>query len=517
MELSKTSMECNEMKAGTKGSLTLDKDFNVPDLKEDIDKIIVAKGEVCLEECECMVDRVKLSGTVHYRILYTTPNEARPLCYMEGILPFAENVHMDGVLPTDHCRAHLDIDDLNISTVNSRKIAVKVLVGYVMQVYGEDQIEIATELSNANGMECLYKKLSYTRRMVDNKDVFRIKEEVALPQSKPNIGELLWYSVNLDSIETKLIDHAIMLEGELNLFVIYQSEDENEPLQYLTMEIPFDGSVDVAGADTQMVAVIETGLTDVEVLIKPDADGEERGLEVIASVTLDIQVYEDRQMTILSDVFAPNVEIIDEQTPFDYEMVLSKNAAKMRVAEKIRLNRNQDKMLQLCQAEGSVKVDEERVTEDGLQIDGVVLATIIYISANDRHPVSSMEAMIPFTYLVEMQNMRDQDRYEMHPRLEQLQAVMLDGDEIELKAQVGLDIVAFEKGQATGITELDVQPLPYEKIKALPAMTGYMVQDGDTLWSIAKKYYTTIDGIRQINHLENDDLKSGQKLLIVKN
>lgn len=516
MQLSKTSMESSEIKANSRGNLTLDKDFNVPDLKEDIDKIIVVKGRTVLEECECLVDRVKLKGHVHFRVLYTTPKEDRPLCYMEGILPFSENVHIEGSLPTDHCRVRLDVEDLNISLVNSRKIIVKTLVGYVIHVYGEDVVDIATELENGNGVECLYKKLTYTKRMVDNKDIFRIKEEITLPQVKPNIGELLWYSVNINAIETKLIDQAVQLNGELGLFVIYQAEEEGQPLQYLTMEIPFAGTVDVAGAVSDMVAVIQTGLSDVEVFIRPDADGEERGLEVQASITLDLQVYEDVETTLLADVFAPNVEIIDHQVTFDYENILMKNAAKTRVSERIKLNKNQDKMMQICQVEGSVKIDEEQITEDGLQVDGVVLATILYISSDDRHPISSMEAMVPFTYLVEMQEIKSEDRYEICPQLEQLSAVMLDGDEIELKAQVDLDIAAFERGRTQGIDDIEVQPLPYEKIKALPAMVGYMVKDGDTLWSIAKKYYTTIDNIRQINHLENDKLNTGQKLLIVK-
>ncbi len=516
MQLSKTTMESSEMKAHARGNLTLDKDFNVPDLKEDIDKIIVVKGRAVLEECECLVDRVKIKGLVHFRVLYATPNEERPLCYMEGMIPFAENIHMEGVLPTDRCRVRLDVEDLNVSLVNSRKVIVKTLVGYAIHVYGEDTVEIATELENGNGVECLYKKLTYSKRIVDNKDVFCIKEEVSLSQAKPNIGELLWYSVNINSMETKLIEQAVSLSGELGLFVIYQAEEEGLPLQYLTMEIPFSGTVEVAGAASDMVAVIQTNLSEVEVLIRPDADGEERKLEVQAQVALELLVYEDMEITLLADVFAPNVEMIDHQTAFEYENILMKNAAKTRVSERIKLNQNQDKMMQICQVEGSVKIDEEQMTEEGLKVDGVILATILYISSNDRHPISSMEAMVPFTYLVEMQDMKQGDRYEISPELEQLSAVMLDSDEMELKAQVDLNIAAFERGTCLGIDEIDVQPLPYEKLKALPAMIGYIVREGDTLWSIAKKYYTTIDNIRNINHLESDMLTAGQKLLIVK-
>jgi LysM repeat protein len=42
--------------------------------------------------------------------------------------------------------------------------------------------------------------------------------------------------------------------------------------------------------------------------------------------------------------------------------------------------------------------------------------------------------------------------------------------------------------------------------------TVYTVKQGDTLWSIAKKHNVTVDHIKKINNLKNNDLKVGQKL-----
>lgn len=53
-------------------------------------------------------------------------------------------------------------------------------------------------------------------------------------------------------------------------------------------------------------------------------------------------------------------------------------------------------------------------------------------------------------------------------------------------------------------------------ISELPGIVGYVVKNDDTLWSIAKKFYTTVDSLRQINDLKTDELKSGQMLVIVK-
>jgi len=42
----------------------------------------------------------------------------------------------------------------------------------------------------------------------------------------------------------------------------------------------------------------------------------------------------------------------------------------------------------------------------------------------------------------------------------------------------------------------------------------YIVQAGDTLWSIAKKYNTTVDELMRINNLSNSILSIGQKLIV---
>ena len=42
------------------------------------------------------------------------------------------------------------------------------------------------------------------------------------------------------------------------------------------------------------------------------------------------------------------------------------------------------------------------------------------------------------------------------------------------------------------------------------------VRDGDSIWSIAKQYYSSLDSIRKLNSLEGDDVKAGDRLIVVK-
>lgn len=93
---------------------------------------------------------------------------------------------------------------------------------------------------------------------------------------------------------------------------------------------------------------------------------------------------------------------------------------------------------------------------------------------------------------------------------------MLGSDEVEIKAVVNLSIIAFARRQCPVIVDMSVAEIDYEKMNQLAGIIGYMVQEGDTLWTIAKRYFTSIDSIRKVNQLERDELSPGQKLVIVK-
>ena len=55
-----------------------------------------------------------------------------------------------------------------------------------------------------------------------------------------------------------------------------------------------------------------------------------------------------------------------------------------------------------------------------------------------------------------------------------------------------------------------------EHQEKLPGFAIYYVKPGDSLWQIGKKYYVSVGRIKEMNNMTEDDIKAGDKLLIVK-
>ena len=84
--------------------------------------------------------------------------------------------------------------------------------------------------------------------------------------------------------------------------------------------------------------------------------------------------------------------------------------------------------------------------------------------------------------------------------------------DIELRVIVSIGLKAVNPGQTVLIESIEESAdAPCVK---LPSMIIYFVQDGDTLWDIAKRFKTTPDAIISNNGSEKDLLKSGKQIYI---
>jgi LysM repeat protein len=516
MELTKSKITTTNLKAAKYMEFTVDDDFNVPDIKGDIVRYICGKGQICIEEVEVMNNKIRITGNVSYGILYQTEDEECEFENHEGELPFEEFLNMDGVVPTDKVSIQAVLEDLYVTVINSRKYEVRGLVGVRAWVCNQETSEGATGVVSGSGIECMLEKVCFTNLVCSHKDVMKIKENVEIPANKPNIGEILWDQVLICEVESRITDMGVSVSGKMEIFVMYKPEDEMAPVQYVNATRQFNDTIPCEGATEDMVLEDIIGIGRTSVSLKADDDGEDRVLYVEGSLNLDFKVYEDVEISLLGDMFSNAAQVEPVKNDFSYENLLMRNNAKTRVVKKERLGENQPPILQIMNVSGSVEVDEVKPLEDSVLVEGALKAAILYVSSEDAKPLCQMEVVLPFTYKVETVPLKSQDSIRVNPLLNQLSASLVSSDEIEVKAIVDMGITIFTRKKVSLISDMTISPIDMKEKAMTPGIVGYVVRDGDSIWSIAKRYYSSLDSIRRVNNLENDDIQVGDKILVVK-
>ncbi len=515
MEIVRKNISMNHICGKAEAQVTLDDDFIVPDSKPDILKRITDCGEVIVEGLKAGEGKASVNGKMKFTMLYRADGKGTPIECMDGSIDFGETVNVPGLAAGDNLKCSTSLEDLSISIINGRKISVSAIIS--LEVYGENTYVSPAAVEIENPDVCYLKKNIGLLAMVENKrDILRIREQYELSANKPNIGNVIWTSPELRNIETKPAADELIVRGEIHLFVMYFPEDDNDSIQYVEETLPFTGKVPLAGADERMLADVSVIPTQKTVTVKPDYDGEPRVLEAELVLDLDIKLYEEQNMDLITDVYSVKKKLEPAVDTAHYDELLIRNHVRCRMGEKMRINDSRNKILQIISSTASLSTDETTVVEDGLMVEGAAKVGILYISDSDTDRIGFITKEIPFSQKIDAPGITKDAFYTVRTDVEQLGVAMLGGDEMEIKLNAGISALILNPASTQIITGITEEELDYGTIKRLPGICGYIVKQGDTLWDIAKKYYTTTDKITETNKLASENLIPGMKLLITR-
>lgn len=526
MELIKRQIHMNQWKGNVTTQVTLDDDFIVPDTMDDMAEIMLHTGEIQLETVKNQGEKAAVKGRLDFQVLYR--KEMGGLQTLGGSIPFEETVNIQGLEERDYVGINWALEDLSTDMIHSRKLGVQAIVTLEVRVEAMRSVDAAVDVDMSGQgesgvpdcgsviqVETQKRSINTAAIAARQKDTYRIREEVGLTGGKPNIGRILWQEIKLADAVVKPVDGKLLLSGELGIFVIYQAEDEAMPVQWMEESIPFSGEMELSGAKEDQIPMVTVRLAHRTLEAKPDYDGEMREMELEAVLELDIKLYQEEKLELLRDMYSNDREIQLTRSEAAFDQILTRNMCRSKIAEKIKLPQS-ERVLQICHNQGVIRLDEVEIGQDCLEVDGVLEITILYLTSDDSSPVRSVTDQLPFHCTAEAAGIKKDSIYQLDARLEQLSAVMMGGDMVEVKASAVLDFLVLQPAVESVITEAAVHPMDLQKLEDLPGIVGYIVQPEDSLWEIAKKFHTTVGNIISANELADDQVKAGQRLLLVK-
>ena len=529
MELITKRIHTNQTKCRSDIQLTLEDDINVPDSKPDIEHIIKVCGEIQIMETTPETDRVIVRGALLFSILYLSSTDFRPIHTMTGQIPFEESINMENAMPDQEIHCHYDLEDCQASMINSRKVSIRSILSLHLCQDENEDLEIGirivsdeaarADMEDISAPEGLYQQhqiMTLTNMAMQRKDLFRIKEESLLPKGKPNCEALLYHELTPQGLSTRLTEDGIRLSGDLSVFILYTPEDDERNLEYYETELPFDGIVSCPGCNEDMVADIAIIPGKKLLEFRPDEDGENRLIDIEMTLHLEMKFYQEESFEYLEDAYSTSCELQLQHQDTSTKRLRLKNQSALRISDRIKIDPEKEGILQLCNATGAIQIDDQKITEDGIQLEGVLQVEILYVTEDDTKPLNILHGTIPFEHLIEVKGIQPSDSYELQTDITSLGVIMLDREEIEVKAILSLSVLVFTSLNGKVVSAIQEVPLDLEHFQEMPGLVGYIVKDGDSLWKIAKAYHTTVDSIRSLNQLDQSDIRKGDKLLLLK-
>lgn len=513
MEVITKQIETNRVERRLTNQFMLDEDFNVPDSKNDVEKIVMSDGHVRIDEVKPVENYLRVQGKVEFQVLYVAEGFEPTFSCLEGKIPFVEMVYTE-----DGGDKNLDIKsvrvELNTNMVHSRKLRIKAMVELELESQKQNVEEIPTDVEADGKIFKRQEKMDLLKLHTSKKDTYRIKEELVLPGTKETIGVMLWNDIVNRKLDTKLAVDELQLSGELLAFCFYESPDGK--IDWIEQTVPYQGRVECYGVDETMYHHVQANLEEVHADIRVDEDGEMRIVGIEGTLQVCIAVYEEEQVDILEDMYSLESNCVLETKDVEYEQLVLQNNSKCKVMERLTIPELKNEILQICHSSGAIHVDRTVVREDGVLVEGALYISFLFVRANDNMPFDTWQGVVPFSHLMECQEAEENLTFHISAILEQLSITLQGGDEIEVKAALAFHGFFKRNGMRKMIQEVKVLPLSMEEIEKRPSIVGYIVKPEDDLWSLAKRYSTSVDAIKELNDVSGEKLKAGDRLLIFK-
>lgn len=497
--------------------VTLDQDYNVPDNKSDIEKVIVENGEIQIQNIKTMPDKMILKGSLFWRMAYLKDRQNCTLDHMEGELPFEEVVNMDGLTEEARIRVDCEMEDLRVTMIHSRKVSVRSVVNVKVHASAVEEIPVVSEISDTEKHLCLQRRtLDVSGIAVRKKDTIRIREEMTLPGNKANMLELIWGEVQNRRVDIRPQDDKLLLRGEASVFCLYSGENEENPFEYAEADLPWQAELPCSGMREDMIVNSHLHKIAQSLEMKADMDGEMRLVMAEMVLEIDLEAYEEKKLQTVSDVYSLKRQLVPVYQEAAMRRVCIRNQTECKLYEKVRMPGEHAGVLQLCHPWAEIRMDRLELTEEGIRAEGVADVHILYVNEDDHLPLDIAGVMIPFACMIETGVLPKDVCFEVQPYLDQISAVMASGDTAEVKMTVRLDTLVCQYMTLHVMTEISEGEANDGYMESLPNMTGYVVKKGDTLFSLGKQFCTTAQEIRRLNHIEKEEISEGERLLIMK-
>ena len=498
---------------GTTSSFTMDDDFNVPDIKPDVKMIIRECGTIRFMDKKCNAGRLHVKGMLKMEILYIG-EDGITIHGMQGELPFDEMIHIE----QEDCSGmtiRAELEDITATMIHSRKVNVKALIT-VKAICEEIEDEIVVTEADGTGLFARAKDISFTNLAAAKKDTIRIREEVQLPTSRPNIGEMLYKEMHLTVTESRVMEEELSVKGMMNLFIVYRGSGLKETPELFEMKVPFTDRFDLSGARPDMIEDISVMVIQENINTKADEDGEERIIDIEAVLELDMKLYEEKELTVLEDIYSVSGKVQlrgqEEQIPH----LLMKNQGMGNFTGTYDLPELGVTPMQIAYGSAQIHLEKISVEESVLVMEGMLEFRLLLITGSDDRPYTGIKFYAPFKHSMEVKGLNERCSYKVIPMVMDSSFQLYRSDQIEWKVEVNFQTIVFCSQPEYMITDAEFVPFTERELEQQYSMIGYRSIEGDTLWSVGKQFFISPDEVAERNNLEEEVIPRGKMLLLIR-
>jgi hypothetical protein len=326
-------------------------------------------------------------------------------------------------------------------------------------------------------------------------------EQVSLPGNRSEARQILKQRGWATCSESRIVGSKLVVKGSVHLeFLCRDREDGIFPAEF---ELPFSQILDVThvgeGAETQ----VRVPLTGLETLLSENG----RCIDLAVDLLVQGLVWEEKTISFVQDSYSTRYPVSLETEPRNLLRRQDGGVRRQTLRERLETGETWSTLQDLWASLGSVSQMQEG--------DGRTVTAQVTLHALGCRP-DGAPLSVSRSYPVSLQlDFPPAAEISLHCHLEELHGEAAAGG-LEIRLILAAEYEIRTSQTAESIRQLTLEEgQPHENGDG-PSVVLRRVGQGECLWEIAKNYCTTCQDICEANELEEEQLTTGQFLLIPK-
>lgn len=478
-------------------------ELNLPEYMPEILRIVKSTADIRITSCRAVGERISVDGVCELGIIYTADDGCiYTFSQPKQFTAFCEDSSFEKAVDFN---ATASVGYVNCRATATRRAEIKAGVMVKFNVYFEETETVLSVTGESKlqtqqrSIDCLSLGCKKTKSF-SMSDTVNLSAPSAFIVSKRATAVLT---------EVRRISNKIMLKGDVVVFICYVNSENKAQVEHISHSIPLNQILELEGLEESFTGDVDLKVTAIEVILKGEQGNFTTAFDLSLGIDASVTMWEEKALSVISDAYCiDGVSELKKESQV-YLSVLDKISDTYICDNSFSVPG--DGVEKVLDATGEITGLKVNVGSDSLNITGSLCASFIIRDVNNS--VSLVNKAFDFSYKRSADYVADCPVCEPVINITSLKYSVKDSNTVELRAELKITSTVFDKKAVATVTDISVSDAPNGE-KRLPVVIYFPQSENEALWSIAKKYNTTVTAIAEENNLQGETTENSKILFI---
>lgn len=460
-------------------------ELRIPDGMPDVGRVISTWGQIVLRGKEWNERSIGIQGGIMVWVLYQ-PEGDEGLQRLETWIPFRSRIDLPCAEGDGAIRVQSVLKNADTRVLSTRKLMLRCSFGLLVQALVPAQAEISLPADLPEDVEVLRNSYPMMLTVETGEKRFVLDEELEIPAIGSGVKELVYFQLEPELVDQKVLGSKAVFHGVGNLHVLYWNDEER--LCCHDFQVPFGQYLDLEG-EYEDDAQIRNLLCVTELELDVEDDGL---LHLRCGLITQYTVHNRSILDLVEDAYSPCREVEMHYDELTLPAILDTQLYSVDLSARIPGQELSplDKRFRPSFPEVSRRADDVEITLDGsFDLLGEEKGSISAKSAKATEKKELKSHITSDTVVFSWQKGNPGCRQE--------------GMDWRVDTQMVLDLSTINTSTVPMVTAVKLGeirgPAPDQ-----PSVVIRRKEKGQRLWDLAKQCGSTVRSIERLNALEGE-------------